>query len=163
MRSFICLAMVKKACSTLVADLAEVSRNGMLSPSAYSLATVYSTTFLSVMSDLLPTSSLLTPSVAYRSISCSHALTLRNVSATRQFCSIHWTRKLLLTLVGDIVNHDDTVRSPVVRGCDCPETFLACGIPLVVCISFRTNRPKRRLTICSLTVFPSSSIVLIFC
>jgi hypothetical protein len=28
------------------------------------LAVVYSTTFLSVMSDLLPTSSLLTPSVA---------------------------------------------------------------------------------------------------
>ncbi len=39
-------------------------------------ATVYSTTFLSVMSLLLPTSSLLTPSVAYRSISCSHCFTL---------------------------------------------------------------------------------------
>jgi hypothetical protein len=43
-------------------------------------ATVYSTTFLSAISDLLPTSSLLTPSVAYRSISCSHCFTLLNES-----------------------------------------------------------------------------------
>lgn len=34
----ICLAMVKKACSTLVAFLAEVSKNGMLSWSANSCA-----------------------------------------------------------------------------------------------------------------------------
>lgn len=63
-RSLICRAIVKNACSTLVADLAEVSRKGIESPSANSLATVYSTTFLSDMSDLLPTRSLLTPSVA---------------------------------------------------------------------------------------------------
>lgn len=36
-RSLICLAMVKKACSTLLAFLAEVSRNGMprLSANSY--------------------------------------------------------------------------------------------------------------------------------
>lgn len=44
------------------------------------LATLYSTTFLSDISLLLPTSSLLTPSVAYRSISWSHCLTLLNES-----------------------------------------------------------------------------------
>jgi hypothetical protein len=47
---------------------------------AHTFATVYSTTFLSDISDLLPTSSLLTPSVAYLSISCSHCLTLLNES-----------------------------------------------------------------------------------
>ena len=79
--SLICLAMVKKACSTLEAFFADVSRNGIprLSANSYSilvifhphhwpeyltLAVVYSTTFLSVISDLLPTKSLLTPSVA---------------------------------------------------------------------------------------------------
>lgn len=44
------------------------------------LATVYSTTFLLVKSDLLPTRSLFTPSDAYRSISCSHCLTFVKVS-----------------------------------------------------------------------------------
>lgn len=45
------------------------------------LAALYSTTFLLVKSDLLPTSSLFTPSDAYRSISCSHCLTFEKVSA----------------------------------------------------------------------------------
>lgn len=48
--------------------------------SRLAFATVYSTTFLSDMSLLFPTSSLFTPSVAYRSISCSHCLTLLNES-----------------------------------------------------------------------------------
>ena len=81
MRSLIWRAMVRKACSTLLAFLADVSRKGIprLSANSYdasvrtchgalamtpTLATAYSTTFLSVMSLLLPTSSLLTPSVA---------------------------------------------------------------------------------------------------
>lgn len=102
--------MVKNACSTLVAFFAEVSKNGIDSWSANSykytdedgsekrvsgsrsfragkaqdfltFAAVYSTTFLLVKSDLLPTRSLLTPSDAYLSISCSHCLTLVKVSA----------------------------------------------------------------------------------
>ena len=73
--------MVKKACSTFVAFFAEVSKKGIESWSANSLtitvsyrysihddlltfATLYSTTFLLVKSDLLPTRSLLTPSEA---------------------------------------------------------------------------------------------------
>lgn len=87
MRSLIWRAMVKKACSTLLAFFAEVSRKGMprLSANSYrashqylpselalrfhsyavrTFATVYSTTFLSVISLLLPTRSLFTPSVA---------------------------------------------------------------------------------------------------
>lgn len=81
-RSLICLAIVKNACSTFVAFFADVSRKGMESWSANSyascgqhlcypsnenistLATLYSTTFLLVRSDLLPTRSLLTPSDA---------------------------------------------------------------------------------------------------
>ena len=43
-------------------------------------ATLYSTTFLLVRSDLFPTNNLLTPSDAYRSISCSHCLTFVKVS-----------------------------------------------------------------------------------
>lgn len=75
--TLICRAIVKKACSTFVAFLADVSRNGIPRPSANSypselnvwreegtFATVYSTTFLSLISDLFPTRSLLTPSVA---------------------------------------------------------------------------------------------------
>ena len=57
--------IVMKACSTLVADLAEVSRKGMESESANSFAVVVSTCFLETRSLLLPTSSLLTPSDAY--------------------------------------------------------------------------------------------------
>ena len=100
-RSLIWRAMVRKACSTLLAFLADVSRKGMPRLSANSwgsgqyllqeqtdgmvfvwntFATVYSTTFLSAISLLFPTSSLLTPSVAYRSISCSHCLTLLKLS-----------------------------------------------------------------------------------
>ena len=100
--SLICLAMVRKACSTLEAFFADVSRKGIPRLSANSciecqpcacnyriitpeatgyrgqltFATVYSTTFLSDISLLFPTSSLFTPSVAYLSISCSHCLTL---------------------------------------------------------------------------------------
>ena len=42
MRSLICLAMVRKACSTLLAFLAEVSRNGMprLSANSYFVVSV---------------------------------------------------------------------------------------------------------------------------
>lgn len=47
-----------------------------VSQSVHTFATVYSTTFLSAISLLLPTRSLLTPSVAYLSISCSHCFTL---------------------------------------------------------------------------------------
>lgn len=43
-------------------------------------AAACSTTFLATRSFLFPTSSLLTPSTAYRSISCSHCLTLVKVS-----------------------------------------------------------------------------------
>jgi hypothetical protein len=44
------------------------------------LAAPYSTTFFGTKSFLFPTSSLLTPSMAYRSISWSHCLTLVKVS-----------------------------------------------------------------------------------
>lgn len=63
-RSLICLAMVKKACSTFVAFFAEVSSIETPIWSANSFATLYSTTFFDVKSDLLPTRSLLTPSQA---------------------------------------------------------------------------------------------------
>jgi hypothetical protein len=56
----------------MVAFNAEVSKKGMLSWSANSFMILYSTTLLVVRSHLFPTSSLLTPSEAYRSISCSH-------------------------------------------------------------------------------------------
>ncbi|KAH3688198.1 hypothetical protein WICPIJ_000840 [Wickerhamomyces pijperi] len=78
--ALICLAMVKKACSTLVEFKAEVSKNGISKASANSLATLYSTDFLSVKSDLLPTNNFMTPPVAYLSISCNHCLTLLNDS-----------------------------------------------------------------------------------
>lgn len=46
----------------------------------HTFAALYSTTFLLVKSDLLPTRSLLTPSDAYLSISWSHCLTFVKVS-----------------------------------------------------------------------------------
>jgi hypothetical protein len=58
-RFLISEAMVKKAVSTLVEFLADVSRKGMPSESANSLAALKSTTFFVVRSHLLPTSSLL--------------------------------------------------------------------------------------------------------
>jgi hypothetical protein len=56
--------MVRKACSTLVEVLAEVSRNSMPRESANSLPCSVETTRLEVRSDLLPTRSLLTFSQA---------------------------------------------------------------------------------------------------
>lgn len=53
---------------------------GHASGKLLTLATLCSTAFLPVKSLLFPTKSLLTPSVAYRSISCSHCLTLAKVS-----------------------------------------------------------------------------------
>ena len=80
MRCLISDAIVMNACSTFVADLADVSRNGIERPSARLLADSVSTCFLETRSDLLPTSSLFTPSEAYLSISCSHCFTLLNDS-----------------------------------------------------------------------------------
>ena len=76
MRALISAAMVMNACSTFVASLAEVSRKGMPSVSAYALASSVCTTFFEVRSHLLPTSILFTFSLAYRSISFIHCLTL---------------------------------------------------------------------------------------
>ena len=36
-----------------------------------------------------------------------------------------------LTLVGDIIHHDDTVRTTVIRSGDGTETFLTGGVPLI--------------------------------
>ena len=74
-RFLISPAIVMNASSTLVAFFADVSRKGMLTESANSFADSVSTWRVEVRSDLLPTSSLLTFSDAYRSISCSHVLT----------------------------------------------------------------------------------------
>mmetsp|Transcript_20605 Transcript_20605/g.53256 ORF Transcript_20605/g.53256 Transcript_20605/m.53256 type:complete len:257 (+) Transcript_20605:155-925(+) len=79
-RVLICAAIFMKASSTFVAFFALVSRNGILTVFANSLAVSVSTWRLLVRSHLLPTSSLLTFSDAYRSISCSQVLTCSNVS-----------------------------------------------------------------------------------
>lgn len=66
--------------------------------------------------------------------------------------------------VGDIVDDADAVGAAVVRGCDGAEALLTGCVPL-----FRRQLQLVALwsamirTICSLTVLPSSSIVLIFC
>lgn len=77
--------------------------------------------------------------------------------------------------IGDIVDDADAVGAAVVRGSDGSETFLTSGIPLLfgrrarlAIVSWRwlETLPGRDglgcLTICSLTVLPSSSMVLIF-
>mmetsp|Transcript_7955 Transcript_7955/g.27004 ORF Transcript_7955/g.27004 Transcript_7955/m.27004 type:complete len:229 (-) Transcript_7955:274-960(-) len=81
-RVLICPAIFMKASSTLVAFLALVSRKGMFTVPANSLAVSVSTWRLAVRSLLLPTRSLLTFSEAYLSISCSHVLTCSKVSAS---------------------------------------------------------------------------------
>lgn len=75
-RALIWLAIVRKACSTLVDVLAEVSRNPIPRLSANSFPCSVETTRFPVKSDLLPTRSLLTFSAAYLSISCNHCFTL---------------------------------------------------------------------------------------
>mmetsp|Transcript_23772 Transcript_23772/g.70044 ORF Transcript_23772/g.70044 Transcript_23772/m.70044 type:complete len:235 (+) Transcript_23772:130-834(+) len=76
----ISVAMVRKAVSTLLALLAEVSRKGMRFLSANSLAASKRTWRASPMarSDLLPTSNLDTFSRAYLLISTSQSFTLSN-------------------------------------------------------------------------------------
>lgn len=164
--SLICLAMVKKACSTFVALLADVSKKGIESPSANSFATVYSTTFLSAMSLLLPTSSLFTPSVAYRSISCSHCLTFAKVSHLhqRRFCAygrMDRSPGKRPTLICNVVYDDNSMCSSVVRRRNRPESLLTGGVPLHDVSALRSAYVEHR-TICNLTVLPSSSMVLIF-
>lgn len=90
-------------------------------------ATLYSTTFLLVKSDLLPTRSLSTPSEAYRSISWSHCFTLEKVSKRWSEMDVGCRRGWRLTAISDIVDHDDTVSTTVVRGRNGPESFLTYG------------------------------------
>lgn len=74
--------------------------------------------------------------------------------------------------VGDVVDDADAVGTAVIGRRDCPESFLAGGIPLWQ-RSLVSQLPGPALsdpkktgdmrTICSFTVLPSSSIVRIFC
>jgi len=153
--SLICFAIVKKACSTFVALFAEVSRKVMPSWSANSyneyksycsmsgpstwqtFATVYSTTFLPVRSDLFPTRSLLTPSDAYLSISCNHCFTLVKVSRR---CHSQWTwrpdpNRLVHTVVGNIIHNDNAMCATVIGRCNGPKSLLAW-----VCASVRDRQ-----------------------
>ncbi len=60
-------------------------------------------------------------------------------------------------LISNIINDNNAMSSAIVRGSDGSESFLSCGIPLKKEFQSFCN-----LTICNLTVFPSSSIVRIF-
>nr|AFK43791.1 unknown [Lotus japonicus] len=75
-------AIAINACSTFVASFALVSIKGMPISSASALAVSYETALFAVRSDLLPTKSLLTLSLAYRSISLSHCFTLLKLSSS---------------------------------------------------------------------------------
>lgn len=148
MCTLICLAIVKNACSTLVAFFAEVSRKGIprLSANSYTrievrspcatrfpishtFATVYSTTFLSAISLLFPTRSLFTPSVAYRSISWSHCLTWLKESDFGQHVPPSCGR-CIRTHIRYVENDADSMGATVVGRGDCSEAFLSGGIPL---------------------------------
>ena len=96
------------------------------------LAIPYSTTFLSTRSDLLPMSSLLTPSEACRSISVSHPLTCSNdsvwqVTAWAYFCP--QLKKMTITprtSVGYIIHDYNTMGTPVVGLWNGAEPLLSC-------------------------------------
>ena len=135
--------MVKKASSTFCAFFALVSRNGIDRLSANALAVSCDTALLSVMSLLLPTRSLHVPSVAYLFTSFSQSLTWSKDSYTEDDAikdpnsnvraKLELARKMYSAatyLARDVINHDDTVCSTVIRARDRSESLLSCRIPL---------------------------------
>jgi hypothetical protein len=131
MRSLIWRAMVRKACSTLVALFAEVSRKGMPRLSANSCLYYQ---YLRISRYLMV--------VAYLCYGVLDNLLVRHIGlvAHQQLVdalgsvSVNLLQPLLHVVervhVGDIVDDADTVGAAVVRGCDGSEALLACGIPL---------------------------------
>ena len=132
MRSLIWRAMVRKACSTLVALFAEVSRKGMPRLSANSctgldmaaadsLQIVMSTHLCNgVLDDLL---------VGHIGLVADQQLVdaLCGISVNLLEPLLHVVERVH---VRDIVDDADAVGAAVVRGCDGSETLLAGSIPL---------------------------------
>ena len=132
MRSLIWRAMVRKACSTLLAFLADVSRNGMPRLSANSCSRSQSCVDLSR---------------AFMLATClCHGvlddLLVRHVTLVAHQQLVHSLRGVAVDLlqplldvveavhVGDIVDDADAVGAAVVGGCDGAEALLAGGVPL---------------------------------
>ncbi len=180
-RSLIWRAMVRKACSTLLAFLADVSRKGMPMLSANScsggVVSGSAKTARDRAATFLP---YLGNGVLDHLLVCHIALVAHEqlVDALGGV-PVYLLQPLLDVVegvhVGHIVDHADAVGSPIVRRRDGPEALLAGRVPLwssqAVSVSTLSidwgggGRVGGRvlLTICSLTVFPSSSIVRIFC
>lgn len=143
MRSLICLAIVKKACSTLDAFLAEVSRKGIPRLSANSYAE----------------GMILVPKKVQGT---SKTQELVGVDPNLGNCVFHDFLVLHIALVADkklvnalggvavdfleplldivervhirhIVHDANAMSAPVVGGCDGPETLLTSSIPLRAC------------------------------
>jgi hypothetical protein len=140
--SLICLAIVKKACSTLDAFLAEVSRKGMPRLSANSYV---------IVSGLL--SEARWASYLCRSILDDFFVRHIGLVADKELVdalgriSINFLQPLLDIIerihVGDIVHHANTVRATVVGRRDCSEAFLASSVPLFPLVYFSRQQPVR--------------------
>jgi hypothetical protein len=117
-RSLIWRAMVRKACSTLVALFAEVSRNGMPRLSANSCCLCQM-----VELDVRAAGTYL----------CYSVLNQQLVDALSSV-TVDLLQPLLYVVervhVSNIVDNADTMGAPVVRRCDGSEPLLAGGVPL---------------------------------
>ena len=199
--------MVRNACSTLLAFLAEVSRKGIPRLSANSCTkmpvsqSVHSRTALrlvmgsaalqsAVKEQAQPRFALArlldspcTYFVAYLGNRVLNHLLVRHIAlvANKQLVhalsgiSVNLLKPLLYIVEGvhvsDIVDDADTVSTAIVGGGDGSESLLAGSIPLMQitavrspCLRAPIDREilQGKLTICSFTVLPSSSIVRIF-
>lgn len=168
MRSLICRAMVKKACSTFEAFLAEVSRKGMPRLSANSWQNVRFGSNEGNRAD----------GTHFRNRVLDHLLVLhvalvahQELVDTLSGIPINFLQPLLHVVerihIRHIVDNADSMSAPVVRGRDCSEAFLASRIPLHWSVytyyAFRKKKEKKsKRTICNFTVLPSSSMVRIF-
>ena len=172
MRSLIWRAIVKKACSTFCAFLAEVSTKGIprLSANSYYL-------FISTKHESSPWAC---PHLCHRIIDdllvCHIALVADEELVDTFGCIAVDLLQPLLDVVEalhvcHVVNDADAVCAAVVGGGDCAEALLACGVPLCdgvsaivlhYCLPTLVHHRDQR-TICSFTFLPSISTVLIFC
>lgn len=131
-RFLISAAIVIKACSTLVAFLADVSRNGIPSWLAYSYKNTR--TFKEKVQRRIPYAK------THRSRCCVDDFLCRQITfvAYKKFVYVltcvtfdfleplfHVVEGLLVRAV---VDDDDTMSAAVVAGSDCSETFLASGL-----------------------------------
>jgi len=143
--TLICRAMVKKACSTFVAFLADVSRNGMPRPSANSYNQHKSRQWRPLRQYIrrlfYRSYRICFPQEVYWPLQLHNDQFLEAI-VWHYWMNLHTSTSYnfeRVTLICDIVNDDNSMSTTIIWRCNCTETFLSSSIPLL-CQSRRMQR-----------------------